>query len=402
MTRVINTGNKTVDAVGMMGFTGNIIPQNWYKTILRDNKKPYLLAICILSEICYWYRPSEVRDEDTGYVIEYKKRFKEDLLQKSYQKLAEQFGESKRSIKAAMDRLEELGVIRRVWRNKTFSNGASITNILYISLNEERLFELTFNKPDEKNDTDNDCLDDERESNALPEKETSGRIVQKFSEKQSENNGNMHVTKFCNMISQNSVGGHTKECNMVTQNFVGGPTEKSNMVLQNSAGGPTENCNTYTKNTYENTKENTFNHIISEKPGSCRGEEDEMDRMNLIREGIKENISYESLIEENGKRKIRLDELVEIMTEIIFYGMDVCIGGKTIPYNVIKSKFDKYDYSVMEYVLETLDKNTTKIHNVKNYLTAALYNAPLTKDNYYGFEINHDMNQLFGMGEEKP
>ena len=37
----------------------------------------------------------------------------------------------------------------------------------------------------------------------------------------------------------------------------------------------------------------------------------------------------------------------------------------------------------MEYVLQTLRNNTTKVRNVKKYLLAALYNAPTTIDNYY-------------------
>lgn len=36
--------------------TGNIIPTIWYRTVLKENGKPYLLAIAILSDIVYWYR----------------------------------------------------------------------------------------------------------------------------------------------------------------------------------------------------------------------------------------------------------------------------------------------------------------------------------------------------------
>ena len=113
MINIANTGNAAVDALADMNISGNITPANWYKTILRDNGKPYLLAICILSEIVYWYRPVEVRDEHSGMIIGYRKKFREDMLQKSYNDLAEQFGESKRSVKAAFDRLEELGIIHR-------------------------------------------------------------------------------------------------------------------------------------------------------------------------------------------------------------------------------------------------------------------------------------------------
>ena len=58
-----STGNKTVDQVGKINFIGNVIPHTWYKTILRENGKPNVNAIIILSDIVYWYRPKEVRDE---------------------------------------------------------------------------------------------------------------------------------------------------------------------------------------------------------------------------------------------------------------------------------------------------------------------------------------------------
>ena len=105
MREIINSGNSTVDAMAKINLTGNIIPANWFRTITRDNGKPYMLAICILSELCYWYRPQEVRDERSGNIVEYRKRFRGDMLQKNYQDLADRFGESKRSVKAATDDL---------------------------------------------------------------------------------------------------------------------------------------------------------------------------------------------------------------------------------------------------------------------------------------------------------
>ena len=35
--------------------------------------------------------------------------------------------------------------------------------------------------------------------------------------------------------------------------------------------------------------------------------------------------------------------------------------------------------------------NTTKIRSIKQYMLAALYNAPATIDSYYRAEVNHDM-----------
>ena len=50
MKSILNTGNSTVDALGQMNISGNVTPPNWYKTILRDNGKPYLLAIGIVQK----------------------------------------------------------------------------------------------------------------------------------------------------------------------------------------------------------------------------------------------------------------------------------------------------------------------------------------------------------------
>lgn len=92
----LTTGNMIVDSIGKINIIGNIIPHTWYKSIHRESGKPYLNAIIILSDIVYWYRPIELRDEHSGEIIGYKKKFKGDLLQRSYQQLSTMFGISKR------------------------------------------------------------------------------------------------------------------------------------------------------------------------------------------------------------------------------------------------------------------------------------------------------------------
>lgn len=121
--------------------SGNIIHSTWFKTITRNGKAD-LLAINLLAEIVYWYKPYEVRDEATGQHIAWKKKYKGDLLQKSYANLAEQFGISERQVKAGIVRLEELGVITRVFRT-IIANGVTLNNVLYIQLNIERLKEIS-------------------------------------------------------------------------------------------------------------------------------------------------------------------------------------------------------------------------------------------------------------------
>ena len=51
----------------------------------------------------------------------------------------------------------------------------------------------------------------------------------------------------------------------------------------------------------------------------------------------------------------------------------------------------KLDSGHLEFVLQSMSDNTTLIRNMKQYLLAALYNAPLTMNNYYKSLVKHDM-----------
>ena len=137
------TGNGRVDAVGMLNFSGNTIPLTWYKTICYESGKPNLNAIIILSDIVYWYRPQELRDEISGQITGYKKKFSNDLLQRSYAQISDMFGISKRQATTAVDFLQSLGVIRKVFRTIS-SGGQLMNNVLFLDIIPERLKELTY------------------------------------------------------------------------------------------------------------------------------------------------------------------------------------------------------------------------------------------------------------------
>ena len=53
------TGSPIVDAVATLNITGNVIPEAWYHTIVNEKGKVNCLAIHILADIVYWYRPTE-------------------------------------------------------------------------------------------------------------------------------------------------------------------------------------------------------------------------------------------------------------------------------------------------------------------------------------------------------
>ena len=88
----------------------------------------------------------------------------------------------------------------------------------------------------------------------------------------------------------------------------------------------------------------------------------------------------------------RLDEIVDLMLETVCTARKrVRIAGDDYPAELVKSKFMKLDGEHIRFVLDCMRENTTKIRNIKQYLKAALFNAPSTIGNYYTSLVAHDM-----------
>lgn len=117
---------------------------------------------------------------------------------------------------------------------------------------------------------------------------------------------------------------------------------------------------------------------------------DRMDEIRIYKAIIHQNISYEIIREQFDSK--RLDEIVEIMLECICSSSQVLtIGKEAVPKELVKSRFLKINSSHIEYVMNCLDRNTTKIRNIRSYLMTVLYNAPATINSYYAAEVNHDL-----------
>ena len=121
--------------------------------------------------------------------------------------------------------------------------------------------------------------------------------------------------------------------------------------------------------------------------GNSKRKKDVMEEMRAYREVIHENIDYQYHAKED------VDELVELIVEVMMMPEDsmIRIAGVEKPVALVKSRFMKLNYSHIEYVLFCLNRNTTKVGNIKAYLLTALYNAPATINSYYQAEVNHDM-----------
>lgn len=365
------SGNSMVDAMGMFNMSGNIIPQIWYKTITKTTGKPYLLAITLLSDIVYWYRPAEVRDEASGQIIGWHKKFKGDMLQKTYQQYADLFGESKRSVKAALDRLEELGVIWKEFRDIDCGNGLTMYNLMYIALDVDVLTSLTFPEKRMKSPKTQGAVPPPTKNcttplqkNVTPSAENCDTSYKKLHEAIQKNERD--YTGNCNIPQQKDVPPHTK------------------------------NCGTNTYITTKNTDIDSIHPINQPDNKESRGgqDDDRMDEVNAYIEMIKENIEYEYHMKYDSFQDRELfEELFGVICDIVcFKRKSVKANGVEYPYELVKAKFLKLGSGHLEYVINSMKSVDSDIANVRAYMVTALYNAPDTINHYYKQKVQYDMH----------
>ena len=117
-----------------------------------------------------------------------------------------------------------------------------------------------------------------------------------------------------------------------------------------------------------------------------------MDAVKAYEEVIKDNIEYAYLIQDKDTDRGMLDEIVSLMLETVCTRRKVVrIAGDDYPAELVKSKFMKLNSSHIQFVIDCMHQNTTKIRNIKKYLLAVLFNAPNTIDSYYTALVAHDM-----------
>ena len=137
-------------------------------------------------------------------------------------------------------------------------------------------------------------------------------------------------------------------------------------------------------------------------PEAKRTEPSPAEQMEEYRALIRNNIQYPLLAAQNPEDTDLLDEIVELMTETVCARRRTTrVCGSDFPAEVVKSQLLKLDAEHIRFVLKCLRENTSKIKNIKQYLLATLYNAPVTISSYYGALVNHDLAEPTGSATTK-
>lgn len=111
-------------------------------------------------------------------------------------------------------------------------------------------------------------------------------------------------------------------------------------------------------------------------------------------EYIRDAIELDFLIKRSPMDKELLEGIFDLILETVISRSDsIVIASNRYPKELVKSKFLKLNSGHVEYVIDCLHSNTTKVRNIKKYLLAALFNAPTTISGYYSAQVNHDFPQ---------
>ena len=110
---------------------------------------------------------------------------------------------------------------------------------------------------------------------------------------------------------------------------------------------------------------------------------------------IKLNIEYDWYMkygDSYGQGYSKLyDELFQVICDVVCVKRhSLKIGGEVYPYELVKSRFLKLKQAHLDYVIDCMQKTTTRIGNIKAYMITALYNAPNTMHHYYQQEAQWD------------
>ena len=134
-----------------------------------------------------------------------------------------------------------------------------------------------------------------------------------------------------------------------------------------------------------NTEVSNTNPILS-------GLDVDKDERAIYRDILFEQLDMAILYDRYPLEKETLNAIMDLMLDVICSKRKtIRIAGDDKPVNVVKSQFLKLNSSHIEYVMDCMQSNATKVRNIKQYLLATIYNASLTIQSYYQALVNNDM-----------
>ena len=181
-------------------------------------------------------------------------------------------------------------------------------------------------------------------------------------------------------LSENPITVNPSAVNPLPENPTQLNTKKSNTQKQNTHGSNTDSI--------------PFRETAAVIPPERKGRDAmSVTEIENYRELILENIEYDCLKQRYPLYLDDLNEIVELLVETVCAKRKTTrISGADFPHEIVRSRFLKLDSSHIEFVMDCLQKNTTQVHNIKQYLLAVLFNAPKAAFYDLFIDLNHSTN----------
>ena len=145
---------------------------------------------------------------------------------------------------------------------------------------------------------------------------------------------------------------------------------------------PKSRCN---KNKKSKTERNNTNPILSD-------ELEKMKNRKLLEEYFSRSLEIELLLRLYPDDEDTIYQIVDLLVDTCDSKRKLIrIAGDDKPAEVVLSRRKKLNADHIRFVLDCLAANTSPIRNMKQYLLAALFNAPTTIQLYYQNKVNHDL-----------
>ncbi len=134
----------------------------------------------------------------------------------------------------------------------------------------------------------------------------------------------------------------------------------------------------------------------TENPIQSGWDEDGMSEYERYREWFRTELETDILMLDHPIEKETLDGILDILAETCSSRRkEIRIAGDDMPKEVVKGRLMKLNSLHIQYVLDCLHENTSEVRNIKQYLLAALFNAPATISPYYQNRVNHDFHGIY-------
>ena len=148
------------------------------------------------------------------------------------------------------------------------------------------------------------------------------------------------------------------------------------------------------KNNQNNTDLSETDPFLS---GVAAGTESEgKDNRTLYQEYFARQFNFDALIASHPDDEDMLREIFELLVDTVCSKRRfIRIAGDDKPAEVVKAQLMKLNSDHLRFVLMCLKENTTQVRNIRQYLLATLYNAPMTMHSSYAARAQHDLSSYF-------